>query len=291
MSSETTRRGRGPSNKIYDLSDVVGRIRRGDLIALGGMSFHNSPNAFVREILRSNLSDIALVVAPAANFAVDVLVGSGRVSELYCCYVGFEQFGLAPMFRKAAENGSLKVNWMDYASLIGGLTAAAEDLPFYPISGLQGSQIRNVTNRLSEMEDPVSGRSVTVALPIRPDYCVIHCQCLSNKGDAIYNGPVFMDGLLLRASKKSIVIADNSGRSGTRYSKVIPRLNLDIATVSQYSAHPHSSWGDYPVDWRHLGEYISIAKAGKIDDYLDKFLCSDEDLYIRRLDKNWRRKL
>lgn len=244
------------------------------------MSFHNSPNVFVREIIRSNLRDLSLVVAPVANLTVDLLAGSGCISEVYCCYVGFEHEGLAPCFRRAVEGGELKVNWMDYASLVGSLRASAEHLPYYPLVGIQGSEIAKVSRVLLETREPRSGRKTLIALPLRPDLSIVHCQSVDEMGAARYHGPLFLDQLLIQASKRSIVIVDQIEKEAATASSLIFQSGIDMISVQPYSAHPHSSWRNYPVDWKHLAEYLSLARTGKIEAYIARYLDGDEQSYL-----------
>ena len=61
--------------------------------------------ALVRELIRRNKRNLRLVPAPG-SIAPDMLIGAGCVAETGCVFISFEQFGLAPHFRRAAESGS-----------------------------------------------------------------------------------------------------------------------------------------------------------------------------------------
>src|SRR5258708_29588022 len=59
-----------------------------------------------------------------------MLIGAGCVAETGCVFISFEQFGLAPHFRRAAESGTIKIHELDGPAIAGGLRAAACDLPY-----------------------------------------------------------------------------------------------------------------------------------------------------------------
>ena len=48
------------------------------------------------------------------------LIGAGCVAETGCVFISFEQFGLAPHFRRAAEAGSIKIHELDGPAIAGG---------------------------------------------------------------------------------------------------------------------------------------------------------------------------
>ena len=76
-------------------------------LALGGLHFHNTPMALVREIIRQAIPIAHLVPPLDGSINADQLIGAGLVREVQLAYVGAEIYGLAGRFRAAAEAGSV----------------------------------------------------------------------------------------------------------------------------------------------------------------------------------------
>jgi glutaconate CoA-transferase subunit A len=89
-----------------DLADAAGLVQDGDLLALGGHTRH-APMALIRELIRQGRRDLGLVTVPTGGLNVDLAVGAGMVTRLHFAQVALEEFGLAPHFRRAVEQGRL----------------------------------------------------------------------------------------------------------------------------------------------------------------------------------------
>ena len=76
-------------------------------LAVGGMHLHNNPMALVRELVRQRKHIKRLITSPAGCLNADLLIGAGLVEEIVTSYVGFEHLGLAPAFRRFAQEGRL----------------------------------------------------------------------------------------------------------------------------------------------------------------------------------------
>lgn len=94
-------------SKIKSISEAIDVIKPGMTIATGGWIFNAQPMALVREIVRKGVKDLTLIPAPG-SIAPDMLIGAGAVKKTACIFISFEQFGLAPHFRKAAESAQSK---------------------------------------------------------------------------------------------------------------------------------------------------------------------------------------
>lgn len=90
-----------------DLATAIGWVRDGDLVALGGHT-RQAPMALVRELIRQDRRELGLVTVPTGGLNVDLLIGAGAVSRLHFAQVGLEEYGLAPHFRRAVEQGRLE---------------------------------------------------------------------------------------------------------------------------------------------------------------------------------------
>lgn len=95
-------------SKVLRLSEAIGMIPDGAVVAVGGNTFHRAPGAALHELVRQGKRDLT-VVKTAGSYDVDVLAGAGLLRTAVVAYVGFETFGLAPRFRKAVESNRLVV--------------------------------------------------------------------------------------------------------------------------------------------------------------------------------------
>src|SRR5919199_248642 len=126
------------TGKVASLADAVAAIPDGSQVALGGNTVHRSPSAAVHELVRQGKRDLTLVKT-AGGYDVDVLVGAGCVSRLIVAYVGFENLqGMAPQFRSAVEQGRVSMEEQSCPTVIAGLRAAVQGVPFMPIAGMSG---------------------------------------------------------------------------------------------------------------------------------------------------------
>ena len=86
----------------------MGAIPAGAVVGLGGNTIHRLPAAAVHELIRQQKQDLTLVKT-AGGYEVDVLCGAGCVAKVVAAYVGFENYGLAPCFRRSVESGRVRL--------------------------------------------------------------------------------------------------------------------------------------------------------------------------------------
>ena len=88
-------------NKLMSPGEVIGQMKDGDLVGIGGWGTRRKPMALVREIARSQLKNLGVVAFGGPD--VDLLIGGGKVSRLFYAYVFFEGASapVPPNFRSA----------------------------------------------------------------------------------------------------------------------------------------------------------------------------------------------
>ena len=79
--------------------DVVGRLRSGMTIGIGGWGSRRKPMSLVRAILRSDLTDLTVVSYGGPD--VGLLCGAGKVKKLVFGFVSLDSIPLDPLFRAA----------------------------------------------------------------------------------------------------------------------------------------------------------------------------------------------
>ena len=123
-------------------------------------------------------------------------------------FLSFEQFGLAPQFRRAAEAGEIEILEMDGPALAGGLRAAACDLPYTLIPDL-GTDLPRVNPTTYQRVATAPGERKLFKVPaIAPDLVLLHAQRADELGNIQFRGAPFFDAFLARAGKRIVVSVD-----------------------------------------------------------------------------------
>jgi glutaconate CoA-transferase subunit A len=263
-------------SKLKDISEALDGIEDGATIGIGGWIFNSQPMALVRELIRRNKRNFRLVPAPG-SIAPDMLIGAGCVAETGCVFISFEQFGLAPHFRRAAESGSIKIHELDGPALAGGLRAAACDLPYGLIPDMC-TDLPRVNPQTYQPVPRAPGERAMLKVPaIHLDVVLLHAQQADVSGNVQYFGPVFFDVLMAQAAKKVIVSVDRIVpteiiRRDNHLTK-LPSAFVHSVVEAPFGAHPTSSGGLYEADDAHLGEYVSASgSAASFTKYLETYV-------------------
>src|SRR5690606_13070194 len=128
------------------LDDVIGRLKSGMTIGIGGWGSRRKPMALVRAILRSDLEDLTIVSYGGPD--VGLLCDAGKVKKLVYAFVSLDSIPLEPLFRTARENATVEVEEWDEGMFQTGLRAAAQRLPFLPTRAGLGSDVMTHDPRL-----------------------------------------------------------------------------------------------------------------------------------------------
>ncbi len=108
-------------------AEIVGQLRDGMTIGIGGWGPRRKPMALIREIMRSDLKDLTIAAYGGAD--VGMLCAAGKVKKLIFAFVSLDAIPLEPWFRKAREAGQIDVLELDEGMFQWGLKAAAFGLP------------------------------------------------------------------------------------------------------------------------------------------------------------------
>ena len=258
---------------LRGLSEAIGAIPDGSVIALGGNTVHRSPSAAVHEMVRQGKRDLTLVKT-AGGYDVDVLVGAGCVARLIVAYVGFESLqGMAPQFRAAVEQGRVMLEEQTCPTVIAGLRAAVQGVPFMPIAGMSGSDL--VPRRFLSVSNPY-GRDEVVTVPaLRPDWAILHVQEADEAGDGRIDGTQFEDVLMAKAARHVLLtcerIAPAEAFAAEPERTSIPAFQVDAVVSAPLGAWPASCAGFYDVDEGHLADYYAAA-TGATTEILRKWV-------------------
>ncbi|HET9780539.1 MAG TPA: CoA-transferase [Candidatus Dormibacteraeota bacterium] len=240
-----------------------------ETLAIGGMHLHNNPMATIFELVRQERRVPRLVTSPSAALGADVLIGSGLVDEIATSYVGFEHLGLAPCFRRAAENGSLKVSNLCEASITHGLYAGASGMPFAPLpAGVELADVwRSNPNAYRMIVDPFTEAKTLVVKAIRPDVAIIHAAEADEQGTAWLGGAVFTDRLMAMAARRVIVqverVVSREAMERRPAGATIPGFLVGAVVEAPGGCRPTASHGNYGYDEPAIKHYLQMARTSE----------------------------
>lgn len=246
--------------KLIDLKEAVSWIPDGAILALGGNAIHRSPAAFARELARQGKKELELIKTAGA-YDVDLLSLAGALSVVHAGYIGFENMGLAPNYRKQVEKGKIKAAEHACYSVIAGLRAAQYGVPFMPINGFQGSQLPQA-RAFAKVGNPYGDEEVLLIPALKPDFAVIHVHEADEQGNGRIYGPVFEDVIMSRAAKKVILTTDKIVPTEELQSRPeltqIPGFLVSAVVETPQGSFPGSSLPFYDADVAELQRYLKL---------------------------------
>ncbi|MGH2558151.1 MAG: CoA transferase subunit A [Thermomicrobiales bacterium] len=250
-------------DKRTSLSDAIAAVSDDMRVALGGNTLHRGPSAAVHEIVRQGKRGLE-VVKTAGAYDVDLLAGTGCAASASCGFVGFETvYGLAPSYRRAVERGEMEAKEHACYTVIAGLRAAIQGVPFMPVAGMVGSDVVPARG-FHRLADPYTGNEVVVIPAMAPDVAIIHVQEADAQGNARIVGTRFEDVLMVQAARHVIVtaerIVDGSTFEAVPETVAIPGFMVDAVVEAPHGAWPCSCAGEYDFDAAYLAEYVAASQ-------------------------------
>ena len=118
------------SDKRLTEDEVVGELRSGMTIGIGGWGSRRKPMSMVRAILRSDVTDLTVVTYGGPDLGL--LCAAGKVRKALYAFVSLDSIPLEPHFRAARQSGAIADEPYDEGLFLLGLQAAAWRVPFLP---------------------------------------------------------------------------------------------------------------------------------------------------------------
>ncbi|MFC2008489.1 CoA transferase subunit A [Chloroflexota bacterium] len=265
-----------PDIKLRSLSEAAALINDGSRIHFGGMAVHNHPMAFVRELLRHQTGNLSVVSHVSAN-DVDMLIGAGRVRRLEFSYVGLEEFGTAPCFRRAVQSGRLELSEYSEPVAFERFACSARGMPFFTNREMVGTDLPKANPDILEVSDPFGSGTYHAIAAAEPDWVVIHAPIADKYGNVLFfphrQLPEDLDLTASRTTKNLIVtveqIVPHERIRQLPYLNLIPRFRTTAVVEVPYGAHPCSCLHVYDQDREHLEHY---AKEGRDKESFERYL-------------------
>jgi glutaconate CoA-transferase subunit A len=264
-----------PRDKRISEDEVVGQLRSGMTIGIGGWGSRRKPMSLVRAILRSDLTDLHVVTYGGPE--VGMLCAAGKISHLTFAFVAPDvgpAAVLEPHFRAARQSGAIGCTEVDEGMLLLGLQAAAWRVPFLPTRVGLGSDLHLVNPGLKTVTSPypgpdgVPGEELIAQPAIHLDAALVHLNVGDAHGNAAYTGPdLYFDDLMLEAATLGFVSLDRvvptpelAEAAGDVTRLRINRMFVSGVVEAPNGAHPTSCEPERPRDEAFQKEYLATAK-------------------------------
>jgi acyl CoA:acetate/3-ketoacid CoA transferase alpha subunit len=253
------------ADKRATAAEVVGELRDGMTIGIGGWGSRRKPMALVREILRSDLKD--LTVASYGGPDVGLLCAAGKVAKVVFGFVSLDSIPLEPHFRRARESGAITARELDEGMFYLALLAAAHRVPFMPTRAGIGSDILRVNPDLQLVRSPYDDVEVVAVPPLRLDAALVHVHRADAAGNGMLLGPdPYFDDLFLMAAERRYVSAERVvpteglADEGPVQALRVNRAMTDAVVEAPNGAHFTSCVPDYGRDEAFQKTYADSAK-------------------------------
>ncbi len=256
------------SDKRTTLDEAVSSIERGMTIGIGGWGSRRKPMAFVRALLRTDVTDLTVVTYGGPDLGL--LCSAGKVKRVYYGFVSLDSPPFYdPWFAKARTSGTIEAREMDEGMLRCGLQAAAQRLPFLPIRAGLGSDVRAFWgDELKTVKSPYDEQELIAMPALTLDAAFVHMNLGDERGNAAYTGidPYFDDLFLMAAEKRhlsveKVITTDELVKSVPPQALLINRMMVDSVVEAPNGAHFTTAEPDYRRDEKFQRHYAEAAAS------------------------------
>jgi glutaconate CoA-transferase subunit A len=171
-----------------------------------------------------------------------------------------------PCLKRAIESG--QIEWLEHEGfrVVQRLRAAAMGLPFLPAPDVDVPAVAAMDPVVRVM-DPFSGDSVPVERAFSPEVALIHAQAADDAGNLFIEDPT-TDLLVAGAAQR--VIATCEKRVASLDWVTLPSFQVAVIAHAPGGALPSGCAGHYPHDSHDLERYLTLAGAGRVDEYFEQ---------------------
>ncbi len=273
-------------SKLLTMREAIADlVPDGASVALGLQMEQMIPFAAGHEIIRQKKRGLTLI-GPISDILFDQMIAAGCVEQVIAAWVGNVMMGSAYNFRRAVEQGGLRiVNLSNFAVALA-LQAAAMGVPFLPTRTALGSDLARDNDFFAEMDSPfedinpaslrlawadegvrpyVSTGKLHAVRALVPDVAIVHLQRADREGNAHCWGNFGVMIEAVRAAKRVIVVAEEIVDAEVIASDpnrtVIPGFLVNAVVEGRYGAHPSPVQGYYSRDNAFFRQYHEQTKT------------------------------
>jgi glutaconate CoA-transferase subunit A len=257
-------------DKRTTLDEAVTHIESGMTIGIGGWGSRRKPMAFVRALLRTDVTDLTVVTYGGPDLGL--LCAAGKVRKVYYGFVSLDSPPFYdPWFSHARTTGAIVAREMDEGMLRTGLQAAAQRLPFLPTRAGLGSSVPDFwEGELTTVHSPYptgGSHEELIAMPaLRLDAAFAHLNVGDRHGNAAYTGidPYFDDLFLMAADRRflsveRVVATEELVKSVPPQALLVNRMMVDHVVEAPGGAHFTTAAPDYGRDEKFQRHYAQAA--------------------------------
>lgn len=257
---------------VESLEALASRVVAGTRLSVGGHHFARLPIALLRTIAKNGVTNLNYF-AWAGGLPLELLLEAGTVSSIDICFSSLDIFGLAPRFRDVAENRRLPINDWPALSMIQGLRAAQQNLPFMPVQLPEGSTVMERCPAVSFHRDPRTGAVVGLVEAQVIDTLLLHAPRADTDGNVEIYGARALDLAVAGAARAVLVTVEEIVPAGTlqqngRQTILTRNLVTAIAEASG-GAYPSSCLPYYATDYIRIRELLE-GRHGTLADGLQR---------------------
>jgi glutaconate CoA-transferase subunit A len=260
------------TSKVATMRDAIGElVRDGDTVAIEGFT-HLISFAAGHEIIRQGRRDLTLArLTP--DLIYDQMIAAGVARKLIFSWLGNPGVGGLGAIRRrieAATSGGpgqpepLEIEEYSHFGMVGRYTAAAANLPFYPIRSYFETDLPKVNPLIREIESPYGDGTVYAVPPLKPDVTIVHAQRADAAGNTQVWGLVGCQKEAAFAADRVIVVVeevvDEAVIRADPNRTMIPGLIVDAVVLEPFGAHPSYVQGAYDRDNRFYLEWDAITR-------------------------------
>lgn len=273
------------TDKTMSLDDVAGHVRSGMTIGVGGWGSRRKPMALIREIVRSEATDLTVVTFGGPE--VGLLCAAGKVKRVVYGFVSLDSIALDPHFRAARESGSIEITEYDEGMFVTAIQAGASRMSFLPTRAGLASDVLTMNPDLRTVASPYDDEEYVAVPGIRMDLGLIHLNRGDAQGNGQYLGPdPYFDDLISMASDKCIMSVEKIVETkeltavAPPQSLLINRMFVSGVVEAPRGAHFTSCEPDYGRDEAFQSHYAAAAAQPDSWSAFEKqFLTVDEAGY------------
>lgn len=275
------------SDKRTTLDEAVAAVETGMTIGIGGWGSRRKPMAFIRALLRTDVTDLTVVTYGGPDLGL--LCSAGKVKRAYYGFVSLDSPPFYdPWFAKARTSGSIESREMDEGMLRCGLQAAAARLPFLPIRAGLGSDVRAFWgDELKTVRSPYGDEELIAMPALNLDVTLVHMNLGDQRGNAAYTGidPYFDDLFLMSAEKRllsveKVVPTDELVKAVPPQALLINRMMVDTVVEAPNGAHFTTAEPDYRRDEKFQRHYAEAAGSDETwAEFVKRYLSGSEADY------------
>ncbi len=278
-------------DKRTTLDESVAHIESGMTIGIGGWGSRRKPMAFVRALLRTDVTDLTVVTYGGPD--IGLLCSAGKVRKVYYGFVSLDSPPFYdPWFSKARTTGAIVAREMDEGMLRSGLQAAAQRLPFLPTRAGLGSSVPDFWDgELKTVRSPYptgNAQEELIAMPaLRLDAAFVHLNLGDKRGNAAYTGidPYFDDLFLMAADRRylsveRVVPTEDLVKAVPPQALLVNRMMVDKVVEAPNGAHFTTAAPDYGRDEKFQRHYAAAAaEESTWREFVDTYLSGSEADY------------